>query len=60
LTTKMTMTPAPTDKLDAPTIVVANGPEDEMLVLASGSYGVVSPDLTACLSLMRGNVHVRF
>ena len=39
------MTPEPTDKLDATTIVVVNGPEDDH-ALSSGSYGLTPPDLT--------------
>jgi hypothetical protein len=37
------MTPEPTDKLDAATTVVVNGPADDHSEL-SGSYGVAPPD----------------
>ena len=40
----MTMTPEPTDKLDATTIVAVNGPADDTLP-TSGSYDVTLTDL---------------
>ena len=44
---KMTMTPVPTDKLDAATAVVVNGPEDAMSVRRL-SQRIIA----ACLSRM--------
>ena len=38
------MTPKPTDKLDAATTVVVNGPADDPNSELSGSYGVAPPD----------------
>ena len=42
------MTPEPTDKLDATTNVVVNGPADDSLQL-SGSYDVAPSDLHGLL-----------
>ena len=42
------MTPEPTDKLDATTQVVVNGPEDAPPI-RNGSYDVTPPDLTGLL-----------
>ena len=42
------MTPEPTDKLDAATQVVVNGPEDDPPTL-NGSYGLTPPDLEGLL-----------
>ena len=39
------MTPQPTDKVDTTTHVVVNGPADDALLNASGSYGLTPPDL---------------
>jgi hypothetical protein len=44
---KMTMTPVPTDKLDAATTVVVNGPEDAMSV-----RWLSQRIIAACLSRM--------
>jgi hypothetical protein len=44
----MTTTPQPTDKLDAATNIVVNGPADETLQ-TSGSYGVAPSDLNGLL-----------
>jgi hypothetical protein len=44
---KMTMTPVPTDKLDAATMVVVNGPEDAMSV-----RWLSQRIIAACLSRM--------
>jgi hypothetical protein len=45
----MTKTPEPTDKLDAATNVAVNGPADDTLELASGSYGALPSDLNGLL-----------
>ena len=42
------MTPEPTDKLDAATQVVVNGPEDDPRNV-NGSYGLTPPDLEGLL-----------
>jgi len=58
---KMTMTPQPTDKLDAATLVAVNGPADDALL---NDERIVRPHATgptaACLSRMLGNGPVRF
>ena len=41
----MTMTPEPTDKLDAATNVAVNGPADERASTTRGSYGLAPPNL---------------
>src|SRR5450755_3669387 len=54
----MTMTPQPTDKLDAATLVAVNGPADDALL---NDERIVRPHATgptaACLSRMLGNGH---
>jgi hypothetical protein len=54
----MTMTPEPTDKLDATTNVAVNGPADDTLL----NERIVRPrrqrTFRACLSRMLGNGHV--
>jgi hypothetical protein len=45
----MTMTPEPTDKLDAAATAVVNGPADDPLPYRNGSYGVTPPDLEGLL-----------
>ena len=54
------MTPEPTDKLDAATTIVVNGPADDTLpnerIVRRHATGTVR----ACLSRMLGNGHVRF
>ena len=44
----MTMTPEPTDKLDATTHVAVNGPEGDPPI-SNGSYGLAPPDLKGLL-----------
>jgi hypothetical protein len=56
----MTMTPEPTDKLDATTIVVVNGPADDTLPNERIVRRHVAGPARACLSRMLGNGHVRF
>jgi hypothetical protein len=54
------MTPVPTDKLDAATIVAVNGPADDTLVNERVVRRRVPGPARACLSRMLGNGHVRF
>lgn len=64
----MTKAPEPEDKLDATTIVAANGPEDAPFDWHAIDWRRVKDDVrrlrqrifTACLSRMLGNGHVRF
>ena len=57
---KMTMTPEPTDKLDATTIVAVNGPADDTLPHERIVRRRATGPVRACLSRMLGNGHVRF
>jgi hypothetical protein len=57
---KMTMTPEPTDKLDATTIVAVNGPADDTLPNERIVRRHATGPFRACLSRMLGNGHVRF
>jgi hypothetical protein len=56
----MTMTPEPTDKLDAATIVAVNGPADDTLLNERIVRRHATGPARACLSRMHGNGHVRF
>jgi hypothetical protein len=56
----MTMTPEPTDKVDAATIVAANGPADDTLPNEQIVRRHLAGPARACLSRMLGNGHVRF
>ena len=57
---KTTMTPEPTDKLDAATIVAVNGPADDTLLNERIVRRHIDGPVRACLSRMLGNGHVRF
>jgi hypothetical protein len=52
------MTPEPTDKLDATTIVAVNGPADDTLLNERIVRRHVPGPARACLSRMLGNGHV--
>jgi hypothetical protein len=58
----MTMTPEPTDKLDAATAMVGvvNGPADDTLLNERIVRRRATGPARACLSRMLGNGHVRF
>jgi hypothetical protein len=56
----MTTTPEPTDKLDAATTVVVNGPADDRLDAERIVRCRAAGPTRACLSRMHGNGHVRF
>jgi hypothetical protein len=56
----MTMTPEPTDKLDAATIVAVNGPADDPPRDGRIVRRRATGPARACLSRMLGNGHVRF
>jgi hypothetical protein len=56
----MTTTPDPTDKLDAATTVVVNGPADDRLDAERIVRCRAAGPTRACLSRMHGNGHVRF
>ena len=69
----MTATPEPTGKLDAATIVAANGPKDAILDWRAVDWRATEENVRrlrqriftasahgACLSRMRGNPRVRF
>ncbi len=55
----MTRTPEPTDKLDATTNVVVNGPADDTLLNGRIVRRHATGPARACLSRMLGNGHVR-
>ena len=54
------MTPEPTDKLDAVTTVMVNGPADEPLQVERIVRRRATGPTGACLSRMPGNWRVRF